>query len=367
MQLNSKLYSEILSETFCRNKTIIPLGIRLKEKIADVFSAKYVGCVYCKNQHGEEVCVNINNSAQHTMLYYPRTGKSEFIGNLPGLHFSYTCGAYYDKHDCVYGFPRNSNQLLKIDINNKTVEEIEIGMDDIFDKNTVYGHHYGGILFGDKIIIPPRSGADYILCINLCEYTFHKINDPILKVNRFNSVVLHPNGRIYFMPYNNSSVSEFDPQTESIRVIGNYVPVNLFGGTVYSDGCIYSFSQQAGLYRTDVQNNKTELVTDKCGAVPIGGCYGTVTHFNGRIYGIPGNSKNFIEYDPTKEKVRIYAAFDDGRFNKAKWAGGQLLSNGNIYLTPAFGRFTAEIEFNNAPKISDDMERLLFGSYFNGL
>lgn len=367
MLLSGKQYNKILSETFSQNRNIVPLGIRLREKISHETSGKYVGCVYCRNQHGEEVCVNINNSAPYTMLYYPRTGKSEFIGNLQDLHFSYTCGAYYEKTDCVYGFPRNSNKLLKIDINGKTVEEIDVGLDDIFDKNTVYGHHYGGALIGDKIFSPPRKGANYILCIDLGKYTCRKISGPVLNINKFNSAVPHPNGRLYFMPYNNSSVTEFDPITESVRVIGNYVPVNLFGGTVYSDGCIYSFSQGIGLYRIDPVNNKTELIADRSGTVPIGGCYGTITHFNGKIYGIPGRSNNLCEYDPMTGKVRIYCTFDDGRFNDAKWAGGALLTNGSIYLVPAFGRFTAEIAFNGSPICSNAMADLIYSGYFKGM
>lgn len=360
-------YNEILSKTFSQNKSMVPLGLNLREKISDESSGKYVGCVYCKNQHGEEVCVNINNCAPQTMLYYPRTGKSEFIGNLPNLHFSYTCGAYYNKTNLVYGFPRNSNNLLKIDINNKTVEEIHIGLNDIFSSNTVYGHHYGGVLTNGKIFIPPRMEANYILCIDPEKHTCKKISDPVLNVNKFNSAVMHPNGKIYLMPYNNSSVTEFDPLTESIKVIGNFVPVNLFGGAVYSDGCIYSFSQGAGLYRIDPANNKTYLIADKAGNTPIGGCYGTVVHFNGKIYGIPGRSNNFCEYDPSTGKTRIYCQFDDGRFNDAKWAGGQLLTNGNIYMVPAFGRFTAEIAFSDSPNISDDMLNLIYSGYFKAL
>ena len=369
MRFDMRSYQSILQNTFSANKDMNAKGIQVRRLVSNVSSAKYVGCVYCKNQHGEEVVVSINNSAAQTMLYYPETQKTEFIGDLPDLKFSYSCGAYYDKNGYVYGFPRNSNKLLKIDINEKTVEETDIGLDNfvIDDKEIIFGHHYGGVLVGDRIVLPPRVGANYILCIDLNNYTCKKIFDPIWETNRSNGAVLHPNGKIYFTPFRKSSVVEFDPLTESVRTVGDPVPVNLFGGTVYSDGCIYSFSQQTGLYRIDAGNSKTELVTDKAENTPIGGCYGTITHFNGKIYGIPGNSNDLYEYDPAAEKVRIYCTFDDGKFNEAKWAGGQLLTNGNIYLVPAFGRFAAEIAFDGEPVISDEMCELIFYGMFKGM
>ncbi|MCH5249294.1 MAG: PQQ-like beta-propeller repeat protein [Lachnospiraceae bacterium] len=369
MQFDMHSYQAIMQNVFSANKDMNVIGVHVRRLISNVSSEKYIGCVYCKNQHGEEVCVNINNSASQTMLYYPETQKTEFIGSLPNLKFSYTCGAYYEKNGYAYGFPRNSNKLLRININEKTVEEIDIGLDHfkIADKEILYGHHYGGALINDKIILPPRVGANYILCIDLNNYTCKKIFSPVLETNRFNGAILHPNGNIYFMPSNKSSVIEFDPLTENVGIIGQPVPVNLFGGTVYLDGCIYSFSQKEGLYRIDIANSKTELVTDKAGDTPIGGCYGTITHFNGKIYGIPGNFSNLCEYDPVTEKARIYCTFDDGRFNKDKWAGGQLLTNGNIYMVPAFGRFVAEIVFDGEPVISEEMRGLIFSGKFKGM
>lgn len=357
-------YKKTLEKTFSDNHDV---NASLVSLVSLVSLEKYVGCVYCRDGMGRDVCVSINNSSKTTMLYYPEQRKIEYIGNLSGLSFSYTGGWFYDKDGCVYGFPRNSNKLLKVDLNNRDVEEIDIGLSigDIDQGEIVYGHHYGGVLLGDKIYCPPRL-YDYILLIDLKNYSCQKIHSPLLRDHRYNGAMLHPNGKIYFTPFNHSAYGCFDPDNETFRLIGDRLPVNVFGGTIYSDGSIYSFAQGKGLYRLDVEGERVELLCEKTiDEIDIGGSYGTITHYNGRIYNIPGNTKNFIEYDPKSRLCKRVFSFDDGRFNKAKWAGGQLLKNGNIYLTSAFGRFAAEITFGEV-KSNSFFEELLYAGYFKG-
>lgn len=91
---DEKKYQKTLQLTFEANKDVKFQHISLIRCIASKSSGKYVGCVHCHDNSGEEVCVNINNSAAETMLYYPGKNSTEFVGRLTGLHFSYTGGCF---------------------------------------------------------------------------------------------------------------------------------------------------------------------------------------------------------------------------------------------------------------------------------
>lgn len=365
-------YKNILLDTFEKNKDIKPLYISPISNVTDITNVKekYIGGVYCIDASGEEVFVCINHSAGKTFLYYPERKKYEYFGDLD-LFYSYACGVFYPVDGCVYGFGRISGKLLKIDINQKTSEEIDIGYDpspELEGKNIKIGHHYGGVLVGDTMISSPRY-SDYVLEINLSSYSYKKIHFKELEQPRYNSAVLHPNGKVYFTPLGGAAFAEFDPKTEELNFIGEPMKESFFGGTVYADGNIYCFSQgRGGLFRIDTDNKKVELVVDKLSnGVNVGGCSGAITYFNGKIYSIPGATNHGFEYDPRTNVCREYCVFDDGRFNDAKWAGGAMFSNGDICMSPAFGRFTAAIKFSRKPTVSNDMLDLMKKGYFKAM
>ena len=365
MPFDEEKYYKTLAETFRANRDINFSHIDLIELVPGGGGGEeFVGCVHCKDNSGRELCVNINNSAGKTMLYYPDERKTEYIGNLAGLKFSYTGGGIFDGK--VYGFPRNSNKILEIDIKARQVEEIDIGLPfvPVEDKKVIFGHHYAGIMLGNVIVTPPRLHNE-IWLIDVKSKTYRRAQHEILDKNHYNGAVLHPNGKIYFTPMKGSRVAELDLVNSTIRTVGEPVSNPLFGGIAYSDGCIYSFSQIVGLYKINPRENKVEMIRDKTDdGILIGGSYGTICHYNGKMYNIPGNSANLYEYNPETEKCKVACTFKDGRFNEAKWAGGALLENGNIYLVPAFGRFVAEIKFEGEVKISDDMRQLIYEQYF---
>lgn len=367
-----KRYSEILLKSFEANKDIKPLYVSLISNVSSVVEAKekYIGGVYCTDINNNEAFVCVNHSSNKSLLYYPGTQKIEYFGDLK-LFYSYACGVFYPVDGCVYGFPRISNRVLKIDINQKVSQEIDIDFDassELEGKNVKVGHHYGGVLIDDIMISPPRY-SNYILTIDLRNYTYQKIYFKELESNLYNSAILHPNGNVYFTPLGGSAFAEYNPRTEELNLIGERMDASFFGGTVYADGCIYCFSQgRGGLFRIDVNNKNVELIADKLSNdVFISGCIGAITHFNGNIYSIPGATNHCFEYNPRANVCREYCIFDDGRFNNAKWAGGALFSNGDICMSPAFGRFAAAIKFNKKPYVSEDMLNLMKSGYFKAM
>jgi len=338
-----------------------PQGIRLLYYFKE--GGKYVGCVHCHD--GDERCVCVCSSAEKALLWNCDIKQFSQVGCLKYLHFSYTGGIYYEKDKCVYGAPRNAEKLLRI--NTDTWEVSQIGILDEADVTTnVYGHHYCGRLVGNCLYCPPRL-ADYLLVINLDTYEIDKIYHPVFKDNCYNGAILHPNGKLYFTPMRGSRLAEFDPGSMSIRMIGPKISAYLFGGCTYSDGRIFSYSTK-GLYEVNLQEDTVRLI---CGEtvekIAIYGSYGTVLHYNGKIYNIPGDSPFFYEFEPKSMICRMLYRFSDGRFNKAKWAGGALLENGNIFLVPAFGRFAAEIVFDGEPQMDALLKGLVYSQYFNPL
>lgn len=263
---------------------------------------------------------------------------------------------------------RNSDKLLDIDIDNKRVQEVDCGLDTTgLNTKTVQGHHYGGVMKDHIAVIPPRLSED-VLMIDIERRTLKHGVHQIFRENNYNGAVLHPNGKIYFTPMHGSTAAEFDLESLSVRLIGERVKNSLFGGIVYTDGCIYSFSQNKGLYRIDPKQGRVDMILEKTKhGTLIYGSYGTVVHYNGLIYNVPGNSPYVYEFDPGSGECNVVSTFNDGRFNQAKWAGGALLENGNIYLTPAFGRFVAELQFDRMPIVSEDMKELIYSQHLKVL
>jgi len=262
---------------------------------------------------------------------------------------------------------------LKFSLDRDDVQEIEIGYEIEEDlknyKLRHLGHHYSGVLYQNTIISPPRSSS-YILVINIEECSCRRIYNKIFDTNRYNSCLKHPNGKIYFTPMKGSRVAEFDPSSENITIFGEPVLANLFCGSIHTNGNIYSYSGSGGigLYAIDPESKTVNLIHKKTNkGTVIYGSYGSILHYNLKIYSTPGNTPYFYEYDPETNICRTYAKFQDGRFDKAKWAGSCLLENGNIYLVPAFSRFGAEIIFDKKPVITDSMKALLYSTYINSI
>jgi len=351
------LYCNTLRTTFEANSNIRFERIELLELLGE--GEKYVGAV----THGNGNVYCIPNGTQSVLEYDVTSGEIDTFGYLPGLDFSYTGGAWYQKDNCIYGFSRNSNNLLRIDVEKRTVQEIPLKLD-YATIGGLHNHHYAGTIGGDYLYCAPRS-AEHILRIRLTGYEITRIELPFFQ-DYYNGAIALPNGMIVFIPHTNGHVLKLNPETLQLTAIGNPVPNSYFSGVVYSDGCVYSFGN-SGILKIDPINNTAEVVcmqTDT--GVKIRGFYGTKLHFNGKLYGIIGHSNDIIEYNPSSNTAIKVGEFNDGKYNYAKYAGGALLKDGNILLTPAFGRFVAKYVFSQEPILSAEMCNLLKSPYLSG-
>jgi len=99
--------------------------------------------------------------------------------------------------------------------------------------------------------------------------------------------VLAPNGCIYGIPYNSTTVLKIDPVAETATTFGSL----------------------AGTFKW----------------------YGGVLAPNGCIYGIPFNSTTVLKIDPVAETATTFGSLSA---DEAKWVGGVLAPNGCIYGIP---------------------------------
>ncbi len=108
--------------------------------------------------------------------------------------------------------------------------------------------------------------------------------------------VLAPNGKIYGIPFQATTVLEIDPVTKTTTEFGSL----------------------AGTYKW----------------------WGGVLAPNGKIYGIPCDSKTVLEIDPVTKTTTEFGSLA-GTF---KWQGGVLAPNGKIYGIPSLSTTVLEID-----------------------
>lgn len=285
----------------------------------------------------------ISVCAGNVLKYNTESRVLSFLGNIQGRDFEYTGGAFDKKRRCIWGFPRNSDKLLRIDVDSGKVSEIPLNIK--FNAKGIHGaHHYSGILFNDHIYCPPRMASDGILKISL-ENNFNSeiipLNDMVGMQTHYSGTILHPNGSIYFLPSLGNRITVYDTLNDDIRFIGDTVNFMNFGGVVWQDGNIYCICGK-GVLKIDVHNQSAEIVY-KFGYPQY--YYGTMLHPNGKIYAY-GAKNILIEYDPQNNYTEVVARFYDLKNSFSQSTAGEVMSDGNIYLAPCQGRFFMRLVFD---------------------
>lgn len=286
------------------------------------------------------------NGATNVLKFSNLNQSIEYFGELPQQNFKWTGGCIYNKY--FYGFPRSSNELLKVDVEKEATQRLTLEL------NYSCEHHYGGVLTRKGIVYQPPRDTDHILAIDLTTLKCHRI--PLapqwMRIKfRYCGSVLHPNGFIYFLPERGEKVIKFDPDTEVVAYIGGALDCMVFDAAIALDGNIYGFSAYSrGVLKIDVMSNTTEMIHQEI----IPGCYGTKLGPNGKLYGIPGDGDDFLEFDLQKDLVNSIGKVAE--FGNAKCAGGAVDHLGNIYCIPAFGNILYKICFKGiAAKIPKEL------------
>lgn len=285
----------------------------------------------------------IPTGAEGVLKINTKTGDYKVFGDIQYKEFNYTGGGYYEKDGCIYGFPRTSDNLLKIDLKKEHIEEIKLNVNYSGTNNERY---YGGVIYKDTIYLCPRS-AHHILAINLKDYSTRKIGEGKIPNDYwYSGAILHYNGKIYFYPNSEKTrTMVLDTKTENIEFIGEPINCYCYGAVIANNECIYGFSSYSeGILKIDPINNKVSKILSK---EVESGHYGSKIGVNGKIYSIPGSSNKIYEFDPETEKLNLVYEIEENQIPDAKCAGGAIDRNGNIWFMPAMGDKIYKLNFTN--------------------
>ena len=142
--------------------------------------------------------------------------------------------------------------------------------------------------------------------------------------------VLAPNGKIYGIPYNSTSVLVIDPATNTTSTFGSLGSgiFKWFGGVLAPNGKIYGIPYRStSVLVIDPATNTTSTFGSLSGNDKWGG---GVLAPNGKIYGIPVNSTSVLVIDPAANTTSTFGSLS----GISKWFGGVLAPNGKIYGIP---------------------------------
>lgn len=250
-----------------------------------------------------------------------KENKVIYLGKVGDDLFKWTGGCVWN--DTLYCFPRTSNSLLKVSLENEKIKYIKI-KEQYFQE-----HHYGGICTPSGVIYQPPRNSDHILVWDLKTESVRKINLNMYsenKIYRYCGSVLHPNGYVYFLPEKGEKIIKLDIKTEKWVFIGTQLDAMVFDAKVAADGNIYGYSAYCqGILKINVEKEQTEMIHKEIRA----GAYGTKAGINGHLYSIPGDGDQVWDYDPLSDTLKSIYQFSYSL--KAKYAGGVSMQNGDIY------------------------------------
>jgi hypothetical protein len=146
--------------------------------------------------------------------------------------------------------------------------------------------------------------------------------------------ILAPNGKIYFIPRNETYVLIVDPNTNTIdttSITGLNGTDKWAGGVLAPNGKIYcSPYNSTNVLIIDPVNNTADTTTISGLSSSTIKWYGGVLGANGKIYFIPFGSKNVLIVDPTNNSVDSTTLSFSGISN-INFAYGVLAPNKSIY------------------------------------
>lgn len=148
--------------------------------------------------------------------------------------------------------------------------------------------------------------------------------------------VLAPNGNIYCIPYNSSSLLIINPKLNLVYLTStiDLSSSKWLGGVFTSNGKIYCCPDSHDSVLIIDTNTSSFNTTTISGLGSSGSKWGgAVLSPNGKIYCIPRNNSNVLSINPTLNTVDTTSIVGLGSTTD-KWWGGALSTNGKIYGTP---------------------------------
>lgn len=250
--------------------------------------------------------------------------KKHFINHNNEL-FKWTGGCIYN--NTLFAFPRKENSLLAMSLLDCRCYCQKLSI------NYANEHHYAGVCTNNGIVYQPPRNTDHILKINLNDFSVKKIylTNRFFKARfRYCGSIVHPNGYIYMFPENKDKVIVLDSETDKISFIDIPISTMVFDAKVALDKNIYGFSAYGtGILKIDVLNNTVKMIHKNT----YFGAYGTKMGADGWLYSVPGDGDSIWRYNVEKDICECF--FSIGDSSRAKFAGGITTQEGSIVFCPA--------------------------------
>ena len=332
----------------------------------DAASGKFAGGVLAPN--GNIYCVPYN--ADYVAIINPvtKTVDTTSIRNvLGGTTGSKWYGGMLAPNGNIYCIPHVSSDILIINPSNNTTSYIR-GIT-VANYPTIVSDSQkwigGALAPNGKIYCSPYFAQSVLIIdttnntVNLTDisgivnipsnpgYYYNRLVTRSSNVESFGGAVLHPNGKIYFIPAAARGLLQIDPTTNTpdassyiapISIIPNGQRFGYFGGCLGPDYNIYIAAWNANrILKINVTTDiSSQQFIDVSTNIPltINGTrwQGIVCGQNGKIYGIPFGSSNSVIIDPVTtfaNQTAISVSSDSG-----KYSGGVLAPDGVIYCIP---------------------------------
>lgn len=292
------------------------------EKIPVPKEVQCVGCLiyndylYCCPANGGQLMIYNLNRQTFSFGSTISAGKLLFSG----------IGKYGNN---VYCFPRRANSIVMHDCISNITREIDLGTE--YEEE----HHYCGVITSEGVVYQPPRNTNHILKIDLNDYSVEKIDISFSRSRiRYSGIVYHPNGYIYMIPEYNGKVMVLDPHTDKFRYIGPFWnDCRAVGPTVGCDGNIYAaliFS--TGILKIDVQKNEVSIIHQSIRFASFG-----LESVDSKIIAFPSYTDKLYEVDIEREEVHEIGTVSR-LSEKAECAGASVDENGDIYVVPCYGR-----------------------------
>lgn len=248
-------------------------------------------------------------------------------------------GAVYAENDIMYGIL--SASAHQMEFNTLTKES--------YFRSLLSGDNkfFGGVIKNNKIFAIPQTYSK-VFEFDIASNTVVTFGSLGTTGNKWSGGVLHPNGKIYGIPYSGPSVLEITPETRETRLIGNISGVEKWrSGCLAPNGKIYCMPCSAAqILEFDPETEELNLIGNFGSSANK--WVGSILAPNGRIYGIPSMHTSVIEFDPITKTSQLLGSF--GTTSTHKWLGGVLAPNGKIYGIPAYSTTFLEIDTLHIPK-----------------
>jgi hypothetical protein len=148
--------------------------------------------------------------------------------------------------------------------------------------------------------------------------------------NKWTGAVEAPNGMLYCIPRDSTSVLKINPTNDTVSTFGSLSgSLKWLGGVLAPNGMIYGIPTNS---TTVLKIDPTGDSTSTFGSLSADTLkwFGGVLAPNGMIYGIPFDSTTVLKIDPTDDTVSTFGSLS----GTTKWVGGVLAPNGMIYGIP---------------------------------